>query len=170
MNALVIGAGHLGTFLAKRLKVERHWDGRIDAISQEILDEFEMVINTAGKTSLEWCEKNPAEAFDCNVIQPLHLFRKIRDQIFVQFSSGCIWDGPWNDNGNPFFPGSLATPACFYSWTKVSLEALLEREQGRKRLAILRPRQVYSPLPSARNTLTKLRTYKKLIDTPNSMC
>src|SRR5205814_707999 len=36
-------------------------------------------------------------------------------------------------------------------------------------LLILRPRQVYSPLASPRNTLTKLNSYPKLLDTPNSM-
>lgn len=45
----------------------------------------------------------------------------------------------------------------------------MQREAAGKKLVILRPRQVYSPLPSPRNTLTKLMTYEKLIDTPNSM-
>jgi dTDP-4-dehydrorhamnose reductase len=171
MNALIIGGGHLGTFLKERLNPKYHYTGIMNYLTQEMLDDMnvKVVINTAGKTSLEMCEKSPYQAFDCNVIQPLRLLRMIKDQIFIQFSSGCIWDGPYDELGHPFMVGSLATPACFYSWTKVSCEALMQREALGKKLVILRPRQVYSPLPSPRNTLTKLRTYEKLIDTPNSM-
>ncbi len=171
MNALLIGGGHLGTFLKERLKPKHHHIGKIEEITEEQLDTMNvnMVVNTAGKTSLEFCEKNPLQAFDSNVIQPLKLFRKIKDQIFVQISSGCIWDGPYDENGHPFDIASPPSPACFYSWTKVCCEAVLREEHHSRKLVILRPRQVYSPVISQRNTLTKMLSYPRLIDTPNSM-
>lgn len=171
MNALVIGGGHLGTFLKERLNPAHHFVGVMDHLEQDALDAMNVsvVINTAGKTSLEDCEKNPLRAFDCNVAQPVRLLRKIKNQLYIHISSGCIWDGPYDDNGHPFMPGSPPTPACFYSWTKVCCEAIMSKETQNRKVAILRPRQVYSPVPSPRNTLSKLMSYPKLIDTPNSM-
>jgi hypothetical protein len=61
------------------------------------------------------------------------------------------------------------TPQCFYSWTKASFDGLLMLEGKTSERIILRPRQVYSPVQSHRNTLAKLRLYPNLIDTPNSM-
>lgn len=171
MNALIIGGGHLGTFLNERLSPAHHYTGVMDHLTQEMLDamKVDVVVNTAGKTSLEFCESNPLLAFESNVAQPLRVMRKIREQLYIHISSGCVWDGPYDKHGHPFGPFDQVSPACFYAWTKASCDALMLAECGLRKVAILRPRQVYSPLPSPRNTLTKLRTYKNLIDTPNSM-
>src|SRR5205823_4133626 len=87
---------------------------------------------------------------------------------YLHFSSGCIWDGPYDDNGKPFTPLHPARPAAYYSWTKAACDALLLGEDP-ENVAILRPRQVYSSLRSPRNTISKLNSYPKLVDTPNSM-
>jgi dTDP-4-dehydrorhamnose reductase len=135
--------------------------------------EPEIVVNTAAKTDLRWCEDNPAECFRCNTSAPLQVYRAVKSAFkgevaYVHLSSGCVWDGPYRSDGKPFEPFDPPTPACFYSWTKASCDALL-RSECYSPLLILRPRQVYSPLPSQRNTLTKLAGYPKLLDTPNSM-
>lgn len=175
MKTLLIGRGHLGTFLKSRLNVpdNMHYTGELaDVVVPPCTD---MVVNTAGKTSLEWCEANPAEAFRCNVIAPLIAFRVFKAvclqkySMFVHISSGCVWDGPFPRIGLGFTPNDPVVPACFYSWTKACCDALLLRESAGWNLAILRPRQVYSPIDSPRNTLTKLLRYPKLIDTANSM-
>lgn len=175
MKTLLIGRGHLGTFLKSRLNVpdNMHYTGELaDVVVPPCTD---MVVNTAGKTSLEWCEANPAEAFRCNVIAPLIAFRVFKAvclqkySMFVHISSGCVWDGPFPRIGLGFTPNDPVVPACFYSWAKACCDALLLRESAGWNLAILRPRQVYSPIDSPRNTLTKLLRYPKLIDTANSM-
>jgi dTDP-4-dehydrorhamnose reductase len=130
----------------------------------------DVVINTAGKTELKWCEDNAIETFRCNVIEPLRIWREIKKSaLFINLSSGCVWDGPLDENGEPFKPTTPPNPACFYAWTKAACDSMMLRECGNGQLCILRPRQVYSPLERSRNTLMKLRSYKKLIDTPNSM-
>jgi dTDP-4-dehydrorhamnose reductase len=175
---LLIGRGHLGTFLKQRLNVpdELHYTSELERLDAPTLARLgpDVVVNTAGKTNLRWCEDNALETFRCNVAAPLAVWRAIqlaglRETLFVQLSSGCIWDGPYDDQGKPFEPNTPPRPACYYSWTKASCDALMMQEKGDRALCILRPRQVYSPLPSPRNTLTKLRTYPRLIDTPNSM-
>jgi dTDP-4-dehydrorhamnose reductase len=176
-KVLLIGKGHLGSFLADLWKVpaELHWTREMMDLDAATLKRLapEVVINTAGKTDLRWCEDNAGECFRCNVIGPVTVYRAIKQAFgtavpYIHLSSGCVWDGPYRPDGKPFQPCDPATPACFYSWTKASCDALLMDEIVAP-LLILRPRQVYSPLASPRNTLTKLNGYPKLLDTPNSM-
>jgi len=177
MRILLIGRGHLGTYLKERLRIpkELHYIDELGDIEKFIEENsLDAVINTAGKTSLEWCEANPLEAFRCNVIAPLYAWRAIKEyqsrySIFIHISSGCVWNGPFPPLGLGFLPDEPPTPQCFYSWTKAACDTMLLKEADNRNLCILRPRQVYSPIHSPRNTLTKLLTYKKLIDTTNSM-
>jgi dTDP-4-dehydrorhamnose reductase len=164
----------LGSFLKERLKVpdELFYTGELEALDEGLISRLgpDVVVNTVGKTDLRWCEDNAVEAFRCNVRAPLGLFRRLPEGVlFVHVSSGCVWDGPFNELGEPFCPTSPVNPACFYSWSKASCDGLLLQECCDQRLCILRPRQVYSPLVSRRNTLCKLLSYPRLIDTPNSM-
>lgn len=177
---MLLGCGHIGSYLKRRFGVDDDFcymadlESFADFIGGKARDVF---INTAGKTDLSWCEANPAEAFRCNVIAPLKAFRAFKSwagnyakySLWVHLSSGCVWDGPFPPIGLGFTPQEPPTPACFYSWTKAACDAMLLREAAGTNLCILRPRQVYSELPSPRNTLTKLRSYKKLINTQNSM-
>jgi dTDP-4-dehydrorhamnose reductase len=131
-----------------------------------------VVINAAGKTDLRWCEEHAREAFASNVEAPVELFKRIlaaaHEVRFIHLSSGCIWDGPFDEAGKPFEPLSTPSPASYYAWTKAACDAML-MSIAADRVAILRPRQVYSATDAPRNTLVKLLRYPKLIDTPNSM-
>jgi dTDP-4-dehydrorhamnose reductase len=176
-KVLLVGKGHLGSYLAQLWKIpaELHWTREMMDLDAATLKKLapEAVINTAGKTDLRWCEDNAAECFRCNVSAPVSVYRAVKQAFgekvpYIHLSSGCVWDGPYRPDGKPFQPNDPATPACFYSWTKASCDALLMDEAAAP-LLILRPRQVYSPLASPRNTLTKLNSYPKLLDTPNSM-
>ncbi|HYM19950.1 MAG TPA: sugar nucleotide-binding protein [Candidatus Kapabacteria bacterium] len=176
MNIALIGAGQVGSLLAGALS--RHsvtqWKKDIDDLSSEELARLrpDVVINAAGKTDLKWCEENAREAFRSNVEAPVQLYQRIlalgKNIRFLHFSSGCVWDGPYDENGKPFTPNHPARPAAYYSWTKAACDELLLKEDP-KSVAILRPRQVYSSLKSPRNILSKLLNYPKLVDTPNSM-
>jgi len=174
---LVTSKGHLGSFLVRRWGTHSrlHWTGRIERLDATTLRGLNpiAVVNAAGKTDLPWCEQNPGEAFQCNTLAPLGLYRAVREAFggrvpFIHVSSGCLWDGPFHAEGRPFRPTDPVKPACHYSWTKAAGDAMLLHEADSP-LAILRPRQLFSDLDSPRNTLLKLKGYPALLDTPNSM-
>lgn len=173
MRKMVVGKGHLGCYIASKfcLSEEMHWKGAMDELTIDKLRGVspDVVINTAGKTDLPWCENNPHEAFSSNVIGPIALYRRCNELSikFVHLSSGCVWDGPYNKDGKPFRPIDPVTPACFYAWTKAICDSVLVQESNS--VLIIRARQLYSPINSPRNSLIKLKAYNNLLDTPNSM-
>lgn len=170
VNMLVIGNGHLGNHIALKF-CSGHYKGELKDLKAVDVAGYDIIVNAAGKTDLKFCEDNPLAAWHSNVEGALHAFRlaKAAGVGFVQISSGCLWDGPYDVNGKPFAPISDVSPASFYAWTKAACDAIMLSESLGSKLMILRPRQIYSAVASPRNTLTKLMTYKKLIDTPNSM-
>ena len=177
---LLIGRGQIGQALADDLtEFEVHtWAHDIDDLSAEAIEVIapDAIVNAAGKTDLAWCEANAREAIRSNLEAPIRLYQRIlasnynlsRRVRFIHFSSGCIWDGPYDERGNPFTPESAPTPACLYSWTKAAADTML-MQLNPDQIAILRPRQIYSGSVVPRNTLMKLLSYPKLVDTPNSM-
>lgn len=180
MKILLIGKGHLGKFLKSNLNVsdEYFWTDRMAQLDEAALARIapDVIVNTAGKTDLAFCESNKDECWDSNVAEPLKLYRRILKTIkcpYIHISSGCVWDGPYREDGKPFDTYDPPTPACFYAWSKAAFDAMLKQEANTP-IAILRPRQVYSeamaePGQPVRNTLQKLMQYETLIDTPNSM-
>jgi dTDP-4-dehydrorhamnose reductase len=171
----IVGQGHLGKILTKELGdlVCGTWSKEMDDLSIDELKKqnHDVVVCCAGKTELAWCEANPLETFRCNVSAPLGLFRRVSSlgKTFINISSGCIWDGPYGEDGEPFGPDAPATPAAFYSWTKACCDALMMRDPSPGGLFILRPRQVYSCEDAPRNALMKIRGYESLIENHNSM-
>ena len=188
---LILGRGQIGSAIARDLtEFDIHvWSHDIDDLSSDVLETIapDAIINAAGKTDLAWCEANANEALRSNLEAPVRLYQRVRNSSpsgrgdgegvrFIHFSSGCIWDGPYNEDGKPFSPLDPPTPACLYSWTKAAADAML-LDLDPTRIAILRPRQVYSSKivldnekeSRPRNTLLKLLHYPKLVDTPNSV-
>src|ERR1044071_2604645 len=174
---IIIGQGQIGQALADSLDeyAPHVWPGDIDDLTTEHLERLSpyAVVNAAGRTDLAWCETNAREAARSNLEAPVRLYERIRKVLgpaprFIHFSSGCVWDGPYREDGRPFEPNDPATPGSFYSWTKAACDAMLMAHDPTQ-VAILRARQVYSVSSSPRNTLMKLLRYPKLIDTPNSM-
>lgn len=169
---LVVGQGHLGRYLAAQLGADLS-TRRMADVNGAALFGYDFVLCAAGKTDLAWCEEHPAEALQANVTDAVALARRVLaapERRFIHLSSGCVWDGPFRPDGEPFEPTDPPTPACLYAQTKAACDALLLEREGRSdRIAILRPRQVYSPVPHPRNTLVKLRSYERLLDDPNSM-
>jgi nucleoside-diphosphate-sugar epimerase len=176
MKILLIGKGQIGSALARELtEFDVHvWQHDIDDLTLRELEVIapDAIINAAGKTDLAWCESNAREAIRSNLEAPVRLYEQIlkseKPIRFIHFSSGCIWDGPYDTKGQPFTPDAPPTPACLYSWTKAASDAML-LDLDPDRIAILRPRQVYSGYQHPRNSLLKLLRYPKLIDTPNSV-
>src|SRR2546423_1779491 len=137
MKIIIIGRGQVGTGLVAALSDQGiyHWTQDIAELSTEEIIRIapDGIINAAGKTDLKWCEENARETFRCNVEAPVELYQRITAQNkkskipirFLHFSSGCIWDGPYDENGKPFTPVHPPTPAAYYSWTKAACDLLL---------------------------------------------
>ncbi len=137
---------------------------------KEVLKEFdpEIVINCAGKTGkphIDWCESHKIETLSSNVTGPLTLLRVCQElnKYLVHMGSGCIYAGPpdrfFTEEDEPNFSGS------FYSRTKLYVEKLLKDFD----VLQLRIRIPVDTIPGPKNIITKLITYKEIIDVSNSM-
>ncbi len=180
-DILITGAGgHLGSYLASDRTV--NYTDRLDTLTEDVLKQYnpKVIVNCAAKTDMIWCESNREECFYNNVEAPVALFKRVSkvlpvSTVFIQISSGCIWDGPYNSNGFPFESDALPEPQCVYTESKVQCESSLidsyYRNYGNDRtvsLRIFRPRLIFSEVNSPRNLLCKLLKYENLIDDYNS--
>lgn len=129
-----------------------------------------VVINTAAKINLEWCEENKDEANLVNVIGAINVAKACKsfNHHLVHVSSGCIFDGMetekvYDENDTP-------TPACWYAITKSNADEKL-LSLNYEKITIVRPRQLISPVPNPTNMLTKFIGLKggNFIDSKNSV-
>lgn len=128
-----------------------------------------VVINTAAKTNLEWCNKNKLETFNVNVLGADNVARVCDEQkvYFIHFSSGCIFES--KDENDRKKEDDIPSPAAFYSWTKVWAEQLIQFNKSEEfKYLILRPRQPVSAQVTHKNMLIKFLTFVNYIDTPNT--
>ncbi len=180
MKILIFGYGQLGQayeehFIAKgdEVSVAKGVDIRkFDDVAKAIADfQPDAVINCAGKTNLDWCEQNQLECFDVNTLGSDCLGRACQEAgvYMVHLSSGCVQESLSADIVHT--EEDAPHPLAFYSWTKVWAENLLMERAARKglKVVLIRGRQLMSAKANKRNALTKLLTYNKFIDTPNSM-
>jgi dTDP-4-dehydrorhamnose reductase len=129
-----------------------------------------VVINTAAKINLEWCEENKDEAYRVNSLGPKNLGEvcKNMDLHLVHISSGCIFDGMeteyvYNETDKP-------SPASWYAKTKVEGDNFLFSCNYEK-ITVVRPRQLISPRPYQTNMITKFLNLGKgaFITSKNSL-
>lgn len=189
MKVLIFGKGQLGTFYKEYFdKKSQEWqaefaegvDIRDLSNVQKMIFQLkpEVVINTAAKTNIDWCEQNQLESFAINTLGADNIGRICQEKeiYLIQLSSGCIQES--KTTGDIRSEEDSPNPLCFYAWTKVWMENLLmDRLRGRGiasginkplQVLILRPRQLLSSAISPRNALVKMLTYSKFVDTPNS--
>jgi dTDP-4-dehydrorhamnose reductase len=174
---LIFGNGQIGNFyynFFKKKNIESKLSKcditKADEISKEV-QQFNptVVINTAAKTNLEWCENNKLEAFNVNVLGANNI-AEICDKneiYFIHFSSGCIFESKHeNDKKDEY---SNPEPAAYYSLTKVWAEQLIQFNKSKSfKYLILRPRQPISAEINYKNMLIKFLTFTKFVDTPNT--
>ncbi|PHH66260.1 hypothetical protein CDD81_7853 [Ophiocordyceps australis] len=131
------------------------------------------VINAAGCTgrpNVDWCESNKEQTIRSNVIGTLNL----ADCCFQAgihctiFATGCIYNyddahpigGPsFTEDDEPNFDGS------FYSHSKGHVQELLKSYQN---CLVLRVRMPTSDDLSPRSFVTKILSYKHIVNIPNS--
>lgn len=125
-----------------------------------------VVINTAAKTSIDWCELNKLEAFNINTLGAYYVWEicKKHSVYLCHFSSGCIFSS--ENESQVYSEEDKPTPGCYYSWTKVWAENLLGENP---KLLILRPRVVISSKVDTRNTISKWLTYTHFITDKNTV-
>ncbi|BCS10687.1 hypothetical protein ALUC_40027A [Aspergillus luchuensis] len=145
---------------------------------EEVLSELARVrpshvINAAGKRgdpNVDWCESHKEETIRSNILGAVNLADCcfIHDVHLTHLGSGCIydynedhaWGGPgYTEEDEPNFTGS------FYSNTKVLSERVLRHYSN---VLILRIRNPIGADLHPKNMITKLASYKKLINVPNS--
>lgn len=129
-----------------------------------------VVVNTAAKINLEWCEENKELTKDINItgaVNVAEVCAKFNHHL-VHIGSGCIFDGMeteklYSEDDDP-------TPACWYAETKAEADRLL-MNLSYKKITIIRPRQLISPMQHPTNMLTKFASLKTghFIDSKNSV-
>lgn len=172
MKYLVLGNGYLGNRFAEyfncTLEASRI-NSTQDALKLIEIYNPEVIINCIGKTgkpNVDWCEDNKESTFDGNVSTPsqIALACEMKGVKMVHIGSGCIFEGDNNGQGfseedKPNFRGS------FYSRTKIMSEKLLEEFD----VLQLRIRMPLDSRPGGRNLLNKIKNYKTILSTPNSI-
>jgi dTDP-4-dehydrorhamnose reductase len=124
-----------------------------------------------GRPNVDWCEANKEQTIRCNVIGTLNIAdicaeRGIHCTIYA---TGCIfeYDDAHQIGGKPFTEDDLANfDGSFYSLTKGMVEQML---RVYPHICVLRVRMPISDDLVARNFVTKITKYAKVVNVPNSM-
>lgn len=182
MKILIFGKGQFAQAYIEFFSKQSGFEARLAPSGTDIRDlkavsaaiavaKPDVVINTAAKTNLDWCEQNKLECFDTNTLGADTVGQACQELgvRLVHISTGCIQASATAEEAHK--EDDPPTPTSFYSWTKYWADQMLLLRKNRDglKLLILRPRQPVSAQASPRNALVKLLTYTKFIDTPNSM-
>ena len=129
-----------------------------------------VVINTAAKINLEWCESNKQDSYLVNVVGANNVGTVCKDlgHHLVHVGSGCIFDGM--ETEKIYTEEDVPTPASWYATTKAEADQRL-LSLNYKKITIIRPRQLISAVPYSTNMLTKFISLGsgKFIDSKNSI-
>ena len=119
----------------------------------------QVVINTAAKTNLEYCQDNKRIAYETNTLGPinlLHLCEAYRTK-FVHISSGCLFDG----NSKVSYETTAPNTSVWYTHIKRWADEYIQN-YGYDDYLILRPRQMISAVSNPTNMLTKFSHYDEI--------
>ena len=163
-KTLVLGNGFLGKPLAISMEADVS-PKRLNELTAEDLAPYDVIVNTAAKTSIDWCEVNRPETWDTNVTQAVRMAKLLRpDQKYVFLSSACIFKSETALDIN--YEDSKPQPQCYYTESK--LEAERQLKECSPDALIIRPRLLISEKAHPRNTINKLLKYTDVIDCQES--
>ncbi len=123
----------------------------------------DVVINCAGFTgrpNIDQCEVERGETLRANLIFPAMLSHECQGRVLVHISSGCIYTG--DNEGKGWSEKDKPEPLSFYSQTKALSEEVINGY-------ILRIRMPFLDALHPRDFITKIMSYPKLINHPNSL-
>ena len=175
IQTVIFGAGFLGFRLSSALP-----DTLISAT--DITDQDEVrrllrmlkpthVINAAGKTgrpNVDWCETHMLETYRANAVGPV-LLAEVTSELGIHLThlgSGCVFYGTCPRGTGGWREDDYANPSAVYSRSKYSAELVLQTLPG---VCIARLRMPVDDRPHQRNLVTKLASYRKVIDVKNSL-
>lgn len=168
MKVYIYGNGWIGNILEKYLNESGHFaliqKDCIGCIPYKLIESSishaDVIINTAAKTNIDWCETHKLEAFKNNVSVAVELAESCKrlNKKYVFFSSACVFES--KDSEDYKYEDSQPNPACFYSLTKWIAEELIK--EVNPDALIIRPRLPISEVPHPRNTINKILKYNKL--------
>ncbi len=176
-NVLIFGKGFIGERIgeafgapvsSRRIVTLKDAEGEINKHNPKII--INCIGHTGGK-NVDGCELDKDKTLFSNLLVPLVLAeaalrRKLK---LVHVSSGCIYhfdysrDKPITEDKVPDFFD------LYYSRTKIYAERALLALCQKYDILIARIRIPLDNRPNPRNILTKLITYGKVIDLPNSV-
>lgn len=174
---LILGKGFIGTRLQEELSCDIS-AARIatfaDITAQIQKYKPQILINCIGHTgagNVDGCESALDKTLSANTYVPILLAEAAyRNKIkLVHLSSGCIFhynygkQPPITENPIPDYYD------LYYSRTKIYTENVLREFSQRCNILIARVRVPLDSRPHPKNILTKLISYKKVIDVPNSV-
>jgi len=174
MAILIFGAGFLGNRLKEELPGALLSTADVtdrSAVAGELrAHAAHAVINCAGKTgkpNVDWCDQHPIETQRANVIGPLVLAEACAQAgaYLLHLGSGCIFYGASPQPGG-WREDDFANPSSFYSRSKYAADLVLGRLPN---VAIARLRMPIDSRPGPRNLITKLASYRQVIDVENSV-
>ena len=159
MKILIIGNGWVGNMMQEYLGADMAQQ-RLEEITEALVSPYDIVINAAGKTNIDWCETNKYEALSVNATSAADLARVCQKlgKKYVYISSACIFESLRADDWKDEY--TEPNPACFYALTKVVAEHLVQ--EAAEGALIIRIRLPISEVPHPRNTLTKILAYPTL--------
>ncbi len=122
---------------------------------------------TIGKPNVDWCETHQLETIRGNTINSLILAETCQEKgvYMLQLGTGCMYYGPspdpkgWKETDH-------ANPSAVYTRSKYAADLALTTMPN---IAIARLRMPIEAIPSGRNLIDKLVSYKELIDVENSV-
>lgn len=183
MRAVVIGgSGQIGGLLLRGLEARGHealgtyatvpFPGLVPLNARDHqaaaawlrTQDCDVVFYPAGFTWVDGCERDPDQAYEANLRQPLNLARIAAEKgsRFVYFSTDYVFDG----QAGPYAETDRPRPLSVYGHAKLDAEQALERELGPAQLT-LRTTWVFGPERQGKNfayqVLRTLRQGKALI-------
>lgn len=129
-----------------------------------------VVVNTAAKTNLEWCEIHKGQSHETNVIGAINVATacKTYGLHLIHVSDGSIFDG--EESEYIYDETETPSPASWYASTKAEADwKILDLDY--QKITIVRPRQLMSTVPNPTNMLTKFLSMSQgsFIDSKNSL-
>lgn len=173
-TVLIYGAGYLGSRFAESIPGATLLPTDItdrEAVRSDLRRlKPASVVNAAGRTgspNVDWCETHPHETFRSNITGPLVLAEACAEVgvHLTHLASGCIFYGPSPDPTG-WREDDFANPSATYSRSKYAADLALSMLPN---VAIARLRMPIDAEPGARNLITKLAAYPKVVDVENSV-
>lgn len=174
MKILIVGNGYVGTRCAQTWtdavvtteKIKTKED-MLNILNQHKPDAVLNAAGVTGKPNVDWCETHQQETIQGNAILPWIIAEACQEKniYLLHIGSGCIFYGKSPDPAG-WREEDFGNPVAVYSKAKYAADLILSTLPN---VGIARIRMPMDDIPSSRNIIDKLVSYKKIIDVENSL-